>query len=206
MSIIIYLPTQYFYSKKPVNLYGQVNISKDDVIVYYVVEATFAFKPITNVMDIGPHHLRFLGCICSSKSCDEKNQCHKFNMRLCFTYDERKENISLIYVGITPEHLKHTKIIIYERNIRKLFVTRNNFDHENEGCDFFELSRLVDLTVKTQKPKNDLKKSILKIGTFFAGSLLVFFQYFSANIFVKVFEHTTVYKNFKEWKQTHDKG
>lgn len=207
MSIKIYLPIQYFYSKEPINLYGQVKINKDDVIVYYVVETTFSFKPRTNVMDIAPNHLRFLGCICSSKSCDEINQCNKFNMRLCFTYDEIKENISLIYVGITPEHLKHTKIIIYERNIRKLIVAGNNFEYYNEECDFLELSRLVDLTVQTQKPKNNLKKSILKIGNFFALSPLVFFQYFVANIFVnKLIEHTTVYKNFKEWNKEYDKG
>ncbi|XP_043067171.1 phosphatidylinositol N-acetylglucosaminyltransferase subunit Q [Drosophila bipectinata] len=207
MSIKIYLPTQYFYFKKAINLYGQVKISKDDVIVYYIVESTFDFKPSANVMDIEPRHLRFLGCICSFKSCDEQNQCKKFNMRLCFTFDENKENISLTYVGIIPETLKHAKIILYENNIRKLFVTGKNVDHKCEECDYFELSRLVDLTLKSQKHENNAKKIILNIGHFLTGSPFVFFQYLFENILVnKLIEHTTVYKNFKEWKQTYGKG
>ncbi|KAH8321126.1 hypothetical protein KR074_000977, partial [Drosophila pseudoananassae] len=205
MSIKIYLPTQYFYLKKPINLYGQVKISKDDVIVYYIVEATFDFNSSANVMNIESHHLSFLGCIC--KSCDEQNLCKKCNMRLCFTFDESKENICLTYVGITPGTLKHAKIILYETNIRKLFVTGKTNDHKCEECDYFELSRLVDLTLKFQKPKNNAKKIILNIGNFLTGSPFVFFQYLFENILViKLIEHTTVYKNFKEWKQTYDKG
>ncbi|EDX16637.1 GD24833 [Drosophila simulans] len=116
MSIKIYLPLNYYYIKKPTNLYGQVQINEDNVVSYYVLEASdleFSDKAINHEKG----NLRFLGSILNEDFNADQNQFLKFNMRLCFTYNSSQANITLVYLGITPEYLKHIKVILYDKQM-----------------------------------------------------------------------------------------
>ncbi|EDW46119.1 GM13429 [Drosophila sechellia] len=116
MSIKIYLPLNYYYIKKPTNLYGQVQINEDNVVSYYVLEASdleFSDKAINHEKG----NLRFLGSILNEDFNADQNQFLKFNMRLCFTYNSSQANITLVYLGITPEYLKHIKMILYDKQM-----------------------------------------------------------------------------------------
>ncbi|XP_043659865.1 uncharacterized protein LOC122624408 [Drosophila teissieri] len=216
MSIKIYLPFNHYYLKKPTNLYGQVQINEDNVVSYYVLEASdleFSDKAI--------HHesgnMRFLGSILNEDFNADQNQYLKFNMRLCFTYNSSQANITLVYLGITPEYLKHIKVILYDKQmVRNLFVPGESVngrsleynDNDNIDCDFLELSRLNQPTVETpNNPKYNAKKSIQYGFTLIADSPIKIFEYIAENVFVNsIMVHTTIYKHFKEWQTACDKG
>ncbi|XP_015041995.2 uncharacterized protein PIG-Q isoform X1 [Drosophila pseudoobscura] len=212
MSIKIYLPIDYFTLKKPTNLYGQVQINED--VVYYVVDAVdFDFN--TASMEHGTiSNLRFLGSILCSDTCAEKpNIYHQLDMRICFTYDKKEPNISLGYIGITPEHLKQIKIILYhKKKVQDLFVNdESTLDQPSGGggsdCDFLELFRLAQSEVAIHKPKNRALKSGLHLLLLVADAPIQLFKYTAENVFINnIMGHTTVYKHFKEWQSTCDKG
>ncbi|XP_052849903.1 uncharacterized protein LOC128260726 [Drosophila gunungcola] len=209
MSIKIYLPFNYYCRKKPTNLYGQVQINEDNVVVYYVLEALdleFGDKAINHVSS----NTRFLGSILNGDFNADQSQYLKFNMRLCFTYNSSQPNITLVYIGITPEYLKHIKLILYEKQImRNMFIggeSVNNQDAACNDCDFLELSRLAQAKVDTQKPTNHTIKRILYVLTLIADSPITIFKYVVENVFVNsIMIHTTIYKHFKEWQATCDK-
>ncbi|XP_017063659.1 uncharacterized protein LOC108102918 [Drosophila eugracilis] len=215
MSIKIYLPTSFYYLKKPTNLYGQVQINEDNVVAYYIVEAAdleFRDKTINHESS----NMRFLGSILNDDFSADQNQYLKFNMRLCFTYNSSQSNISLVYIGITPEYLKHIKLILYEKQMmRNLFVSGKSVKHlpieydnnDSNDCDFLELSRLTQSPVETQNnPKTNTKKSLLYVLNIIADSPITMFKYIAENIFVNsIMVHTTIYKHFKEWQLTCDK-
>ncbi|KAH8408942.1 hypothetical protein KR009_004215 [Drosophila setifemur] len=213
MSIKIYLPFDYFYLKSPINLYGQVHINDDNVIVYYVMEG-FEFESSDNAMDQGSTQMRFLGAILNADSYADQNQHHNFDMRLCFTYSSVKDNISLIYIGITPERLKHIKLILFEKSImRNLFVAaepENKLPLEepkSRECDFLELFRLAQPPVDIPTKNNGAKRSILNLLNIIASLPITLFQCIADSAIVNsVMVHTTVYKHFKEWQLTYAKG
>ncbi|XP_016980670.2 uncharacterized protein LOC108045763 [Drosophila rhopaloa] len=211
MSIKIYLPFNYYYLKKLTNLYGHVQINEDNVVVYYVLEASdleFREKTINHVAD----NTRFLGSILNGDFNADQNQYLKFNMRLCFTYNSSQANITLVYIGITPEYLKHIKLILYDKQIiRNLLVggesvnNRPKAYNESNDCDFLELSRLTQPTVDTHGPTNTKKKRVLYLLTLIADAPITMFRYIVENAFVNIIMiHTTIYKHFKEWQTTCD--
>jgi len=214
MSIKVYLPFNYYYLKKPTDLYGQVQINEDNVVAYYVLEALdleFRDKAINH----DSSNMRFLGSILNVDFNADQNQYLKFNMRLCFTYNSSQANISLVYTGITPEYLKHIKLILYEKPIiRNLFIGGESVsnrsieygDNDSNDCDFIELSRLTQPTVKIQNnPKNHVKKTVLYVLTLIADSPITIFKYIVENVFVNIIMvHTSIYKHFKEWQTTYN--
>ncbi|EDW29920.1 GL15832 [Drosophila persimilis] len=197
MSIKIYLPIDYFTLKKPTNLYGQVQINED--VVYYVVDAVdFDFN--TASMEHGTiSNLRFLGSILCSDTCAEKpNIYHQLDMRICFTYDKKEPNISLGYIGITPEHLKQIKIILYhKKKVQDLFVNDESTLDQPSGsggsdCDFLELFRLAQSEVAIHKPKNRALKSGLHLLLLVADAPIQLFKYTAENVFINnIMGHTT---------------
>jgi len=214
MSIKVYLPFNYYYLKKPTDLYGQVQINEDNVVAYYVLEALdleFRDKAINH----DSSNMRFLGSILNVDFNADQNQYLKFNMRLCFTYNSSQANISLVYTGITPEYLKHIKLILYEKPmIRNLFIGGESVsnrsieygDNDSNDCDFIELSRLTQPTVDIQNnPKNHAKKTVLYVLTLIADSPITIFKYIVENVFVNsIMVHTSIYKHFKEWQTTYN--
>ncbi|XP_037724851.1 uncharacterized protein LOC119556610 isoform X1 [Drosophila subpulchrella] len=214
MSIKVYLPFNYYYLKKPTDLYGQVQINEDNVVAYYVLEALdleFRDKAINH----DSSNMRFLGSILNVDFNADQNQYLKFNMRLCFTYNSSQANISLVYTGITPEYLKHIKLILYEKPmIRNLFIGGESVsnrsieygEYDSNDCDFIELSRLTQSTVGIQNnPKNHAKKTVLYVLTLIADSPITIFKYIVENVFVNsIMVHTSIYKHFKEWQKTYD--
>ncbi|XP_032580330.1 uncharacterized protein LOC6617925 isoform X1 [Drosophila sechellia] len=215
MSIKIYLPLNYYYIKKPTNLYGQVQINEDNVVSYYVLEASdleFSDKAINHEKG----NLRFLGSILNEDFNADQNQFLKFNMRLCFTYNSSQANITLVYLGITPEYLKHIKMILYDKQmVRNLFVSGESGksrsleynDLDSTDCDFLELSRLNQPTAENQnKPNNSANRSIQHGLTLIADSPIKIFEYMAENVFInRVMVHSTIYKHFKEWQTACDK-
>ncbi|XP_017011723.1 uncharacterized protein PIG-Q [Drosophila takahashii] len=214
MSIKIYLPFNYYYLKKPTNLYGQVQINEDNVVAYYVLEASvLEFRD--KAIDHASSDMRFLGSILNVDFNADQIQYLKFNMRLCFTYNSSQANITLVYTGITPEYLKHIKLILYEKPmLRNLFVggeSVNNRpiehnDNDSSDCDFLELSRLTQPTEEAlRNPKNSTKNSVLYMLTLIADFPITVFKYVVENVFVNsIMVHTSIYKHFKEWQTTCD--
>lgn len=215
MSIKIYLPVNYYYLNKSTNLYGQVQINEDNVVSYYVLEASdleFSDKAINHEKG----NLRFLGSILNEDFNADQNQFLKFNMRLCFTYNSSQANITLVYLGITPEYLKHIKVILYDKQmVRNLFVSGESEnrrsleynDNDSTDCDFLELSRLNQPTADNQnKANNNANKSIQYGLTLIADSPIKIFEYMAENVFINsIMVHTTIYKHFKEWQTACDK-
>ncbi|BFG01565.1 uncharacterized protein DMAD_01286 [Drosophila madeirensis] len=215
MSIKIYLPIDYFSLKERTNLYGQVQINEDNVVVYYVVDAIdFDFN--SKSMEHGTtSDLRFLGSILCSDTCaEQQNIYHQLDMRICFTYDRNEPNISLGYIGITPEHLTKIKIILYHKKIvQGLYVhDENTLEQPPEGrgssnCDFLELFRLVQPEVGSHRPRNKVLKSGLHLLHLVADAPIQLFKYTAENVFINnIMVHTTVYKHFKEWQLICDKS
>ncbi|XP_016952045.1 uncharacterized protein LOC108025881 [Drosophila biarmipes] len=216
MSIKVYLPLNYYYLKKPTDLYGQVQINEDNVVAYYVLEASdleFRDKAVNHEAS----NMRFLGSILSVDFNADQNQYLKFNMRLCFTYNSSRANISLVYTGITPEYLKHIKLILYEKAmIRNLFiggesVNRRSTEHgdsDSGACDFVELCRLTQSTLETQNiAGKQAKKSVLHGLTLIADFPIAIFRYIAENVFVNsIMVHTSIYKHFREWQTTCEEG
>ncbi|EDW00123.1 GH12693 [Drosophila grimshawi] len=161
MSIKIYLPTEYFYLKRTCNLYGQLHISEDNVVVYYVMDVD-SYKP-----DSDSNKMRFLGAILCNDSFADSSYCRSHDMILCFTYTKDSPNISLIFTGITPERLKPIKLILYDQEIVRSLVVKgqNTLNHwTREGhdeCDFYMLAHLV-------QPKPDVCSN--SAGLSFYGS------------------------------------
>ncbi|XP_017062270.1 uncharacterized protein LOC108102118 [Drosophila ficusphila] len=212
MSIKIYLPYSYFYLKKPTNLYGQVQINEDNVVAYYILQASeleFRDRAINHVSS----NMQFLGSILNEDFNADQNQYLKFNMRLCFTYNSSQANITLVYIGITPEYLKHIKLILYDKQmIRNLFVNGKSANNQpveyndSINCDFLELSRLAQPAAETQKPKNKAKQNVACVLNIIADSPITIFKYIVENVFINsIMVHTTIYKHFKEWQTACDK-
>ncbi|KAH8303729.1 hypothetical protein KR018_008965 [Drosophila ironensis] len=200
MSIKIYLPAEYFYLKRSLNLYGHVQINEDDVITYFVVEASqddpHSMHPSSS------SNFRFLGCIRNAEAFAGE---HHLDMRLCFTYSQARDSLCLVYVGITPENLQHAKIILYQRNFRNL---SENGPRNDQDCNFWELSKMLHLPeAKAANQQTNLAISLFNIFIFIASLPIAIFQLFVENILVhSLMVHTTIYKHFTEWKLTFNKG
>ncbi|KAH8304192.1 hypothetical protein KR059_003430 [Drosophila kikkawai] len=220
MSIKIYLPVHYFYLKKPINLYGQVIITEDNIVVYHIVESADLELSAGRATDHLSSNLRFLGSILNADFNADQNQYLQLDMRVCFTYVSSQPNISLVYIGIAPDYLKHIKLILYEQQtIRNWFVdcggggeeASNKLDVEYnddcKDCDFLELFKLAQRPATgVERPKNSTKKSALRTLTLMvANSPMAIFRYIAENVLVNsIVVHTTIYKHFKEWQSTCD--
>lgn len=203
MSIKIFLPTEYFYQKRACNLYGQLHISEDNVVVYYVVDAE------SKKFDFGTHKMRFLGSILCSDSYADSNYCRSNDMSLCFTYTNESPNIALMFTGITPDNLNQIKLILYEKQtLSSLVVKEQNTlshwtreNHVNDECDFYMLAQLVQPNPDPLHKAKDLwfysNQSIYML----ANIPMQLFQYIVGNTFVNsIITHTVIYKHYKEWQ------
>ncbi|XP_032594389.1 phosphatidylinositol N-acetylglucosaminyltransferase subunit Q [Drosophila grimshawi] len=207
MSIKIYLPTEYFYLKRTCNLYGQLHISEDNVVVYYVMDVD-SYKP-----DSDSNKMRFLGAILCNDSFADSSYCRSHDMILCFTYTKDSPNISLIFTGITPERLKPIKLILYDQEIVRSLVVKgqNTLNHwTREGhdeCDFYMLAHLV-------QPKPDVCSN--SAGLSFYGSRplsllanmpMQLLENIIGNTFVNsIITHTVIYRHYKEWQLIYANG
>lgn len=216
MSIKIYLPFNYFYLKKPINLYGQVLITEDNVVAYHIVESA-DLELGGGATDHLSSNLRFLGSILNADFNADQNQYLKLDMRLCFTYVSSQANISLVYIGIAPEYLKHIKLILYEQQIiRNWFVDGGGgkestgkldfaYNDDCKDCDFLELFRLAQQpAAEVREPKNRTDKNMLYVLTLMVANFpITIFKYIVENVFINsIMVHTTIYNHFKEWQST----
>lgn len=208
MSIKIFLPTSYFYLKRPCSLYGQLHISDDNVVVYYVVEVDSNYK---SELDSESCNMRYLGAIRCSDSYADSNYCSAHDMMLCFTYNNESPNISLMFTGITPENLKQIKLILYDKQIVRSLVikgynTLNHWTREshhiNDDCDFYMLARLVQPDPQDFRSKSD---NLWFYGSqplcLLANVPMQLFKYIVGNAFVNsMITHTVIFKHYKEWQ------
>ncbi|KAH8418952.1 hypothetical protein KR222_009607, partial [Zaprionus bogoriensis] len=209
MSIKIFLPTNYFYSKQPCNLYGQLHISEDNVVVYYVLDVD------TDKSGAEINDMRFLGSILCSESVADSNFCRTRDMMICFTYNNESSNVSLVFTGITPENLKQVKLILYDKNVvcgllkegsNPINWTRESPLHED--CDFYMLARFVQPEPHPH-PRNS--ESLWFSGTqalcLLANLPMQLFNYIVGNSFMNsIIAHTVIYKHYKEWQTIYAEG
>ncbi|XP_064556158.1 uncharacterized protein PIG-Q [Drosophila montana] len=209
MSIKIFLPTEYFYLKRACNLYGQLHISEDNVVVYYVVDAD------NNKLDLDTNKMRFLGSILCSDSYADSNYCRSHDVVLCFTYSNDTPNVSLMFTGITPENLNQIKIILYDKQtVRSLVVKKNNTlahwtreNQINDECDFYMLAQLVQPNPDTFRKSNDLWFYGSQSLCLLANIPMQMFQYVVGNKFINsIITHTVIYRHYKEWQSIYTTG
>ncbi|XP_034118649.1 uncharacterized protein LOC117577824 isoform X1 [Drosophila albomicans] len=227
MSIKIFLPTNYFYVKRSCNLYGQLHISDDNVVVYYVVDVDDTNTDDSNktatttIMDRGEcNHMRFLGAIQCSDSYADSKHCNAHDMMLCFTYNNESPNVSLMFTGITPENLNQIKLILYDKQIVRSLIIKgyNTLNHWtmretsprqiNDECDFYMLARLVQPEPGAIRNKSE--------GLWFYGSQplcllanlpMQLFKYIVGNAVVNgIIMHTVIFKHYKEWQTIYAAG
>ncbi|KAH8387954.1 hypothetical protein KR093_010574, partial [Drosophila rubida] len=217
MSIKIFLPTNYFYVKRSCNLYGQLHISDDNVVVYYVVDVDDNKDDTKTTTDSREcNHMRLLGAIRDSYA--DSKQCSAHDMMLCFTYNNESPNVSLMFTGITPENLKQIKLILYDKQIvRSLIIkgyntlnhwTAHETRHMNDECDFYMLARLVQPEPGANRNKSE--------GLWFYGSQslcllanlpMQLFKYIVGNAFVNsIITHTVIFKHYQEWQTIYAAG
>lgn len=207
MSIKIFLPSQYFYWKQPSNLFGQLHISDDNVVVFYVVEV----KNKKSKTD--PEDLRYLGSICESYA--DSNYCSSRNMMICFTYTSESSNISLLFTGVVPEDLRQIKLILYNKQaVRDLVIKENNSVNNwkrdriiQDDCDFYLLATLVQPEPHSKRKSENLWFSGNQLLCFLADLPMQLFMYVVGYALItKILETTVFYKHYKEWQTIYAKG
>lgn len=205
MSIKIFIPADYFYAKKPCHLYGQLQISEDNVVAYYIVDSSSCLEFTSTCK------LRFLGSIlfCDPLGVNIYQQQH--DLMICFGYNNNSPHIYLAYIGIMPERLKQIKVFLFDRIVmRNLFVKDALAAPFQNGalestqiaceCDFLTLYRLVqpEATEKQHGPSL-MERSLTS---------LVNIPSFLFKLFVEngIMRHTVIYKHHKEWQAINSKG
>lgn len=209
MSIKIFLPSKYFYLKQPCNLYGQLHISEDNVVVYYVLDVD------NNKPHSEPNDMRYLGSILCSESYADSNYCRTHDMMICFTYNSESSNISLIFTGITPENLKQIKLILYDKHVVRGLVIKgdnslNNWTRDSriqEECDFYLLARLIQPEPQSLRKSQNLWYSANQLICLIANLPMQLFKYIVGKGFINnIIAHTVMYKHFKEWQAIYEEG
>lgn len=207
MSIKIFLPSQYFYWKETINLYGQVHISDDNVVVFYVVEV----KNKKSKTD--PEDLRYLGAICEDYV--TKEYCNSCNMMICFTYNRESSNISLLFSGVAAEDLRQVKLILYNKQaVRDLVIKENNSVNNwkrdriiQDDCDFYYLATLVQPEPNSKRKSDNRWFSGHQLLCFLADLPMQLFMYIIGySLITKILEATVFYKHYKEWQTIYAKG
>lgn len=209
MSIKIFLPSQYFYLKNPSNLYGQLHISDDNVVVFYVVEVK------NNKSNSDPEDLRYLGSILCSESYADSNYCRSRNMMICFTYTSESSNISLLFTGVIPDNLSQIKLILYNKQaVRDLVIKENNSVNNwkrdriiQDDCDFYLLATLVQPEAHSKRKEENLWFSGNQLLCFLADLPMQLFMYIAGySIITKILETTVFYNHYMEWQTIYAKG
>ncbi|XP_030379849.1 phosphatidylinositol N-acetylglucosaminyltransferase subunit Q [Scaptodrosophila lebanonensis] len=197
MSIKIFMPTEYFYIKRPINLYGQVQISDDNVVVYYIVDdEDFSSVHKTTCK------MRFLGSIV----CSDSNDSHYYHdMNICFVYNALSPTISLTYLGITPESLSQVKLLLYDKSKVRNLVSKGEGSSENclnNDCDFLMLTRLI----KTDSPPKSASHISQPFSTIANIPTKLFNLIVENRLFKNIMTHTVLYKNSQEWQIAYTDG
>ncbi|ALC48582.1 Gpi1 [Drosophila busckii] len=207
MSIKIYLPTDLFYTQQSCNLYGELNIGDENVVVYYVLDTSVSEKDT-----LMPH--RYLGSILCSDLFENSHYCRQQDMILCFTYSQDSPHISLKFTSITPEILSHVKLILYDKQImsslmlepdRDSCLDRESSSLYEEECDFQQLAQLLQ-PILTQKTGTSFGLTVSRaLYTFTHIPMVLFKQIVSLKFVNSILRHTVVYKHYQEWEHMHAK-
>ncbi|XP_032589120.1 uncharacterized protein LOC6586300 isoform X1 [Drosophila mojavensis] len=209
MSIKIFLPTEYFYQKRACHLYGQLHISEDNVVVYYVIDAD------SNKFELDTYKMRFLGSILCNDSYKDRNYCRSHDMSLCFTYTNDSPNIALMFTAITPDRLNQIKLVLYDKQtLLSLVIKEQNpisqwtrESHVNDECDFYMLAQLVQPKPDPLRKSNDIWFYSNQFLYLFANIPMQLFKHIVGNTFVNsIITHTVIYTHYKEWQTIYATG